>query len=68
MVAQNGKAVWTVIGPPEKLSKTPIVDLWHIYPLEPPFKDAVLDKLTSMASDAGRMACNSGTGGADINC
>lgn len=52
MVAQNGKAVWTVIAPPDKLSKVPVGGLWHIYPLEPPFKDAVLLKLTSAIGDA----------------
>jgi hypothetical protein len=48
IVAQNGKAVWTVIAPPEKLAKVPAGGLWHIYPLEPPFRAAVLDKLASM--------------------
>jgi len=52
MVAQNGKAVWTVIAPPANLSKIPVGGLWHIYPLEPPFKDAVLVKLTSAVGDA----------------
>lgn len=48
MVAQNGKAVWTVIAPRGNLSKIPVGGLWHIYPLEAPFKDAVLGKLTSI--------------------
>ncbi len=50
IVAQNGKAVWTVMAPPEKLSKIPVGGLWHIYPIEPPFKSAVLDKLASLAA------------------
>ncbi len=53
MVAQNARAVWTVIAPPDKLSKVPVGGLWHIYPLQPPFKGAVLDKLTSIAGEAG---------------
>jgi hypothetical protein len=50
IVAQNGKAVWTVMAPPDKLSKIPVGGLWHIYPLEPPFKSAVLDKLANVAA------------------
>jgi hypothetical protein len=50
IIALNGKAVWTVMAPPEKLSKIPVGGLWHIYPIEPPFKSAVLDKLTSVAA------------------
>lgn len=34
IVAQNGKAAWTVMTPPNKLSKIPFGGLWHIYPLE----------------------------------
>ena len=49
IVVQNGKAVWTVIAPPQKLSRVPVGGLWHIYPLEPPFKNAVLDKVSSVA-------------------
>ena len=49
MVAQNGKAVWTVIAPPAKLSKVPVGGLWHIYPLEPAYKAGVLDKVSSVA-------------------
>jgi hypothetical protein len=51
IVARNGKAVWAVTAPPERLSKIPVGGFWHIYPLEPPFKIAVLEKLTSMAND-----------------
>jgi len=56
IVAQNGKAIWTVLTPPDQLSKIQFGGLWHIYPLEPSFKNAVQDKLTSMAGDAGRVA------------
>jgi len=52
MVAQNGRAAWTVITQPSDPSKIPVGGLWHIYPLEPPFKDAVLVKLTSAVGDA----------------
>jgi hypothetical protein len=48
IVASNGKATWTVIAPPEKLSTIPTGGLWHIYPLEQPFKVGVLEQLTSM--------------------
>jgi hypothetical protein len=53
MTAQNGKAIWTVTAPPSNLSRIPVGGLWHIYPLEPPFREAVLDKLTRMAGDVG---------------
>lgn len=56
IAAQNGKAIWTVLTPPDQLSKIQFGGLWHIYPLEPSFKNAVQDKLTSMAGDAGRVA------------
>jgi hypothetical protein len=49
IVAQNAKAIWTVTAPPEKLSKIQFGGLWHLYPLEPPFRAAVLDKLTSLS-------------------
>ncbi len=52
IVSQNGKAIWTVMAPPEKLSEAHIGGLWHIYPLEPPFRGAVLDKLKSIHSKA----------------
>jgi hypothetical protein len=48
IVAQNGKAIWTVVAPPKKLSRIQFGGLWHIYPLQPPFKDVVLDRLTGM--------------------
>ena len=47
IVAQNGKSAWTVIAPPSRLTGTDLRDLWRIYPLQAPFKDAVLDKLSS---------------------
>jgi hypothetical protein len=34
VIAQNGQAAWTVIVPPDKLSKLQVAGLWHIYPLE----------------------------------
>jgi hypothetical protein len=48
IIAQNGKAIWTVMASPEKLSKIQFGGLWHIYPLEPPFKSGVLEKLSTL--------------------
>jgi len=50
IVAQNGDAVWTVTVPPSKLGAIPIVDLWHIYPLQTQFESVVQAKLTEMFS------------------
>jgi hypothetical protein len=49
IVQQNGKAIWIVTTSPEKLSKMQMGGLWHIYPLEMPFKEVVLDKLESLS-------------------
>ena len=49
MTAQNGKAIWTVIAPPNRLSKIPVGGLWHIYPLEAPFKQGILEQLREVA-------------------
>jgi hypothetical protein len=48
IVAENGKAIWIVTVSPDRLSKTPLINPWHIYPLEGSFKETVLDKLTSV--------------------
>ena len=48
IAAQNGKAIWSVIAPPSRLVGTASGDLWHIYPLEAPFKGAVLEKLSTL--------------------
>lgn len=45
IVGQNGEAIWVVTTPTERLSKMQVGGLWHIYPLQPPFKTVVLDKL-----------------------
>ena len=47
IVAHNGKAAWAVIVPRSRLVGADSSDLWHIYPLQAPFKEAVLDKLSS---------------------
>jgi hypothetical protein len=47
IVAQNGRAVWTITVPPNELSKTSVANLWHIYSLDRPFREVVLDKLTT---------------------
>ncbi len=52
IVAENGKALWTVLVPPDSLSKRPVLNSWHIYPLEPSFKDIVLSKLASISNSA----------------
>ena len=51
IVAQNGRAIWLAMVPPNQLSKIPFGGLWHIYPLERPFKADILERLTS-GSDA----------------
>src|SRR5579872_2815893 len=48
IVAQNQKAIWTVIADRSSLTDPRSSDLWHIYPLQAPFKQAVLDKLLSL--------------------
>jgi hypothetical protein len=46
IVSENGKAIWTVTVPPEKLSRLPNEGLWHIYPEEPAaFKAVALEKI-----------------------
>ena len=50
IVAQNGDAVWTVTVPPSKLGAIPIVDLWHIYPLQAQFERVAQAKLTELFS------------------
>jgi hypothetical protein len=48
IVAQNGKAIWTLVVRPEKLSKLQFGGLWYVYPLQQPFKSVVLERLTRM--------------------
>jgi hypothetical protein len=48
IVAQNGKAAWTVIASRSSLIGRDASDLWHIYPLQPPYKDVVLGQLSSL--------------------
>ncbi len=50
IISENGSAIWTVTVPPADLSKTPIVDLWHIYPLQPEFKQLAFERLKGLAS------------------
>lgn len=54
IVAENGNAVWTVIAPPEKLTEIPVGGLWHIYPLESPFREPVLDLLKGLSMEERR--------------
>lgn len=51
IVAQNGKAVWSVMVPPTKMSAIPFGGLWHIYPLQPPFKDDLLSHLAKVGAE-----------------
>ena len=44
IVAENGKAIWTVIVRPDELSKLQ-GSIWYIYPLEQPFKANVSERL-----------------------
>jgi hypothetical protein len=46
IVAQNGKAIWTLMCPPRKLSKLQFGGL--VYPLQQPFKSVVLERLARM--------------------
>jgi len=48
IVAQNGKALWTVIVSPEGLAKPHFGGLWHIYPLEEPFESSALEKISGI--------------------
>jgi hypothetical protein len=48
IVAQNGKAIWTLMVRPEKLSKLESGDLWYVYPWQQPFKSAVLKVLARL--------------------
>jgi hypothetical protein len=48
IAAQNGKAIWTLMVRPEKLSKLQSGNLWYVYPLQQPFKLVVLERLTGM--------------------
>jgi len=45
IVAQNGKALWTLMVRPDALSKRQSGNLWYVYPLEQPFKSTVLERL-----------------------
>ena len=48
IVAQNGKAIWTVMVRPDKLSKLQVGGLWYIYPLQQPFKTAASERLATL--------------------
>lgn len=45
IVAENGKAIWTVMVRPDKLSKLQAGGNWYIYPLQQPFRPVVLERL-----------------------
>jgi hypothetical protein len=48
IVAQNGKAIWTVTASPEKLSNLQSGGIWYIYPLQQPFEATVSERLARM--------------------
>jgi hypothetical protein len=48
IVAQNGKAAWTVTASRSTLTGHDASDLWHIYPLQAPYETIVLDQLSSL--------------------
>lgn len=52
ITSQNGEAVWTVIAAPDNLSKIPFGGLWHMYPLDPLYKEAVLNQLASISVES----------------
>ena len=45
IVAENGKAIWTVLFRPDKLSALQNGGIWYIYPLQQPFKAVVSERL-----------------------
>jgi hypothetical protein len=45
IVAQNSRAIWTLMVRPDELSKPQPSNLWYVYPLQPPFKSTVLERL-----------------------
>jgi hypothetical protein len=48
IVAQNGKAIWTLLVRPDELSKLQSGDIWYVYPLQQPFKSVVLERLARL--------------------
>jgi hypothetical protein len=44
IVAQNGRAIWAPIPAPKMGSPLITTNFWYIYPLDPPFQRAVLDR------------------------
>jgi hypothetical protein len=49
IVAENGRAIWTVMVRPDKLSKLQFGGIWYIYPLQQPFKAVVSERLASLS-------------------
>ena len=47
IVAQNGKAIWAVTASPRKLSMQ-TGGFWYIYPLQQPFQEGVVERLSRM--------------------
>lgn len=45
IVAENGKAIWTVMFRPDELSKLQVGGIWYVYPLQQPFKADVSERL-----------------------
>jgi hypothetical protein len=49
IVAQNGKAIWTVTARPDRMSKIQDGGSWYVYPLEGPFEEMAVEKLERVA-------------------
>jgi hypothetical protein len=48
IVAQNGRAIWTVTASPEKRSNLQSGGIWYIYPLQQPFAATASERLARM--------------------
>jgi hypothetical protein len=48
IVAQNGRAIWTVTASPEKTSNLQSGGIWYIYPLQQPFAATASERLARM--------------------
>ena len=45
IAAQNGRAIWTVTAPPNRMSKIQDGGSWYISPLEPSYQEDVVERL-----------------------
>jgi hypothetical protein len=54
IIAQNGSALWAVTVSPEGLRTATVANLWHIFPLDAPFKRNVLDRLMLASAEGSK--------------